>query len=468
MSESIRSAVEMREHRRLRRGAAAALALALVSGLAISQEAEDERDLVRLRGGKELRCRVHARYDPEHVVIRRGNQLEELPRKEVDLIVSTVREQLARFLSERKEGLSVDEEWGLVERAQALGLPEMARLQAWHVLSLDPGDGRAHEFLGHSLKNGEWRWVLDGRDHLQAEFDQRIAQWKTRLVLRSENYELQTDAGLRRAVDTLFDLEGLYVRWLDSFGETLRATEGVIYPHERMTFLVYRDKQDEGFKDYLTQEREPFYDASFQTTTKEGNFNVAFTYYSDRGYRPERLFDLAVQQLMYSTLYLGHRRGAVPETVEEHLSHWVELGMGYWLGSQFAGSPGYPRMTAFVLDPKEARLTLVRPGRGPLSRYQEEVTNLVSMEFRAFYGTGEQVPMHRAKARTLVAFMMEANVPLEARNQVVGYSRDGLLHYLREVYGTPTAGSSSALDDGLGAKVEHLEGVWKEWVGAQL
>ena len=46
------------------------------------------------------------------------------------------------------------------------------------------------------------------------------------------------------------------------------------------------------------------------------------------------------------------------------------------------------------------------------------------------------------------------------RDKTVAHFHDDM----PEVYGTPLAHSSKALDDGFGGKVETLEDAWKTWV----
>ena len=244
------------------------------------------------------------------------------------------------------------------------------------------------------------------------------------------------------------DLEHLYVHWMATLGEALQAAEDVERPKEQKpTVFVYKSKDSKAFKNWRTQNREPLFEPSAQTGTKAGNTNIAYTYVDKSGDRPARLIDVATQQLLYSTMVLGRRKSSPPADAASHFAHWAELGLGYWFERQADGPPGYVDWQPFQMEPEVCRKALKTPKKGPLRQVAKEVTNLIGLETLFFYGTSDDVPLHQAKARAFVAFLLEANPETKKGRKVKGHGRDGFLAYLREAYGTARAHSSDALDE---------------------
>jgi hypothetical protein len=442
-----------------------ALPLLLVLGtLAPAAGDDDLRDVLTDAKGRETRGRLVERYHPKRLVLQVGSKYEQLDRGKYT-VATTVRDNLETFMKRRAPGLSVDEDFALIAYADSLELPAMARLQAWHVLARDPVHVDAHEYLGHEQRRGAYSWPHESsRKGLAAdEFISVIRAWPTRLKLESEHFVVETDTTLERCVDMLFDLERVYLEWMRVFGPMLEAAEGPRDLGEKMVVRVFHMKDDPGFSDNLTQEREPWYSASRAITMPDGNPSIAFTWYEIGADHPYRFFDLAVQQLMYTTLVAGKKRGNVPANDYTRHAHWAEWGMGYWFGSQFAGPPGHVARRPFTPDPKVNEVAREHTERGPLRLTKDEVTNLVGLSFGQFYGTADEVGIHRAKSRSFFAFLMEVDPPLTKRDKQVGSGRRGILGYLREVYGTPTGHSSSKLDDAMGGKIQLLEPAWEGW-----
>lgn len=444
------------------------LVLALTGSSPDAQDGgvDPERDRIVLRNGKELRGIVLQSFLPDHVLLLSDNRRVKVPRADIER-VDKLRDRLAAFLRIRRPGLTVESEWHLVEDAARVGLERMACLQAYHVLLREPGHERAHAFLGHQRGGGGWKWSLDGKHVPREAFFERSADWNHRLVLDSEHFRLETDCGLRSALDVLFDLEGLYLWWMEYLGPELQAAEDVDEPlSERITFQVHTSKDDPSFLQ-LTSDREPYYDPQGISDSATGSFNVARTYYGLDGDRPLLLFELGTEVLMYSTLVLGR-------TVDEadfkirRLSHWAEIGLGYWVARHASGAPGYPRFAPpfvelFSLDPATARASLAPP-RAPhlLLKGRSELANLVALPFFELVGHEVNVSLARARCASFVSYLMEVNPPLGAKSMHEG--RAAFWRYLREVYGTQKAYSNAAFDDGLeGGKVGMFEEAWKAW-----
>jgi hypothetical protein len=435
-----------------------------------------ERDRVVLQDGKELRGVVIERFDPEHLVLLHdGNRRESIPQAEIQR-VDTLRDRLAGFLNLRRPGLSIAAEWSLAEDAQRIGLRQMARLQAWHVLLLDPDHAPAHEFLGHrSAGGGRFKWEIDGKQVSAEKFHELAREWNHRLVLESEHFVVETDGGLRRGLDVLFDLEGLYLWWMEHLGPELLASEDVDDPRkEKITLLVHRDREDSAFQP-LTSDRFPYYDPSGEFTTIKGGINVARTYFTPDLDRPLHLFELATESLIYSTLVLGKVKGREPDIEMKRHSHWAEVGLAYWVAQHCGGPTGYPEIRAplmepFYLDRDTARRSLEAIGGGhPLRLGNHELTNLIGLAYDHFTGTSTNVLLSQARCASFVSYLIEMDPPGTKGKKVLGTGRAAFFHYMREVYGTPRAHSSDAFDTGLGgAKIETLEDGWKAWVQSSL
>ncbi len=445
--------------------------LSCLLALGLGQGFDWDRDRILLRNGREERGVVMQSFDPDHVLLlREGNRRVEIPRSEIER-VDKLRDRLAAFMSIRGPGLSVESEWSLVEDASSVGLQQMARLQAYHVLLRAPEHARAHEFLGHKPAGDGWKWAIDGKFVDAARFAELSADWNHRLALESEHFAIETNCGLRRAVDVLFDLEGLYVWWMEHVGPGVRAVEDVDEPEvEKITFLVHTSKEDPSFE-RLDSDMEPYYDPSGESNAASGGFNVARTYYELDGQRPLRLFELGTEALMYSTLVLGRTRDEADFKLRR-LSHWVEVGLGYWIARHCGGEPGHPVIAepfvpGFTLDPATAGLSLA-PLRYPhlLLKGPSELENLVFLPYFELIGSDPNVPLARARCGSFVSFLIEVNQPLGSEAGLSG-SREALWRYLREVYGTQRAAASSAFDDGLqGAKVDVFEEGWKTWTAS--
>jgi hypothetical protein len=279
---------------------------------------------------------------------------------------------------------------------------------------------------------------------------------------------VETNTTVGQAVNIIHDLELVYLYWMQEFGEELWTGEDVYDKNHKMTFWVYQDKSDKGYKLYYNSKREPFYNPSTVTSTDRSNPNLAISYYKEgTGERPVDFFNVAIQQLMYSTLVLSRKRGYIPITEYTIPAHWAELGMGFWLGRQFGGPAGYARHQRFVVDSRNRELASRRILRGPLSNglKRREVTNLIGLERRYYYVTSQDNvnELYRAKARSFFRFLVEADPEVISNRRVVGYGRAGVMGYLRDVYIMPTSHSSKSFDKALGGKVELLYDGWVKW-----
>ncbi|MSR61611.1 MAG: hypothetical protein EXS08_04075 [Planctomycetes bacterium] len=444
------------------------LCLALVCASWGDGEFDWTRDSILLKDGTEQKGVVIEAWDPAQVVLLvDGGHRHAFPMTEVQR-VDKLRDRLASFMGVRAAGNSADKEWQLVEDAARARLPFMARLQAYRVLLLDPEHAGAHQFLGHKPMNSGWSWFIDGKNVTPKKFTELSYEWNSRLVLESEHFVVESDAGLKRALEVLYDLEGLYLWWMRNLAQLIAATEDVDDPRdEKITFLVHRNL--ESFQPL--SRKEPYYDPSGDESVSKGGHNVARTFYTSEGARPEELFELATQALIYSTLVLGKIKGGAPDPELHRSAHWVETGLAHYVALHCGGKPGFPEFSemldgTFRLDWNSARRTFetISPPH-PLLSVRNELTNLIGLSYDYFVGNSSNIPLCKARCASFVSFLIEADPPVLKGDKVVGHGRAGLWYYFRQVYGTPLAHSSKALDDGFGGgKVEALEDAWKTWV----
>jgi len=417
---------------------------------------EDDRDTVTLRDGRTLEGRVVSRHGAE-LTLDQSGKLERLPIAEVGEL-DLVTDRLRVFLDRRRPGSDVAEAWALVGLARSYRLDEMARLQALHVLTLDPEHEAAHELLGHRRRGSKWRWELDGDSLTKEDFDEEITESRARWELRSEHWVLLSDVGLRRALDCLFDLERAYVDWHAEFGTALEPNEVLDF----MFFEVYADADDMPKE---SSSAVPYYDPGLLLNASSAVWNIAYTYYVEGAQRAEQLLQLATQQLIVTTLLEDASRGSYGANLWYRDAAWAEVGLGHWFGTRYGGPAGYAKLGPHVVDPELAQRALQRARKGPLSKVRDEVTNLVGLTYGRFHELTDERELYWAKVATFMAFMLEPDRRVEHRGEQGNTTREAVMSYLRTVYGTPAGHSSSTLDEALGGfEVEVLQDPWREWL----
>ena len=451
---------------------------------ALSDRPADTRDAITLTNGKRIEGRIVQVHDEEFVYIREAGRREPVrqARDRIATVEPLVRERLAEWLDLRRPQDSAQDRWVLAQRARSMGLTAMARIQAYDALCEDPTIEAAHLFVGNRMRRDRWEWSLDTTGERSAkgksvkyvdadEFEERFSDWSHPLVLESENYRLETNTSLRKAVNLLFDLERTYCGWMQHFGERLNAAELPWDPRQRMVVAVFKSSTA-GYTQYFSRERLPYYSASTEQVIADSP-NVVFTYFQrPADARPREFFDLALQQLLFTTMGLGHKKAAPPNTELNHWAHWIELGFSAWAAEHIDGAPGYATFpepvpgVARKIPKSLAQTALMRARDNTLNVKRKELTNLVGMEYAKFYLYGEDGTIYRAKARAFVAYLMSENPPVLGRSDkpTGKHAAEGVFTYLREVFGGAKGHSSSALDDALGGRVDRLTPGWKQWL----
>jgi hypothetical protein len=393
---------------------------------------DDRRDVVELTHGQPITGRVVNPFDQKELLVLQGGKRVRIERSKVKA-TSTVNDKLRELLHMHAAMPDeADRLWILSEWAQSKQLTEMAKLYAYRVLCIDGGHKAAHEFLDHKKQGANWLWRRGERLLPKAAFDAYVADFGHPLELASEHWRLRTDAGVQRAVDTLIDLERLYLFFFERFGEKLDAYE-VLTP---VPVLAWKDKAK--FPGW-TQLRIPYY---HPPQTPEG----VYTFFDGEAGRADSLFRVGVEALLNRCVAVD----AVYPTYEHRLVDWFEIGFGQWVDSQLSGAPGRakagpPRMSEarvkLVLDERRYALPLLLQ-RNVDDNYYDSVTDYKAMDW--------------AYAEAFVAFLMQ-DTPPNGR-------ADRLLHYAFMALRDKRGDSSSTFDKAFGKRIEELEKPFASWL----
>jgi hypothetical protein len=396
---------------------------------------DDRRDTVELTRGQPITGRVANPFDPKELLIMQGGKRVRVERSKVKSM-STVTDKLRELL--HMHGATPDEAdrlWILAEWAHSKELSAMARLFAYRTLCVDKNHAQAHAFLGHTKQGDRWLWKRGERAMTKEAFDTFVVDFGHPLELYSEHWQLRTDAGVQRAVDTLLDLERLYLFFFERFGAQLDAYE-VFKP-----VLVQAWKDKEKFPGW-TQLRIPYYHPPTQESI--------FTFFDGDADRAHALFRVGTEALLnrcvaVDAVYVGN---------EERIVDWFEIGFGQWVESQFGGTAGRavagkPGMTdarvRLVLDERRYKLPLLL-ARNVDDNYYDSVTDYKDMDW--------------AYAEAFVAFLMQDTTP--------GGSADKLLRYAFMALRDKKGDGSSTFDKAFGARIETLEKPFESWLREQL
>ena len=408
---------------------------------ALASAQDDLRDRVVVENGREIRGRIVTPFAEDEVLVLRGQQRIRVARNRIRSM-SSVREAVAELVDRRATAAGNDRfHWMLAEHAQRLGLDALARLSALEVLLFDPDHPGARRMLGHrEHPRLGWLWPLDPGHGTFPEYEARHDAIGRALELDSEHFRLRTDAGLRTAVDTLWDLERCYASLFAEYGPALDLHECV----ERMRMTVYASAEDfpaRGSVAIPYFEPRPFAD-------------MGYTYLRERDARPVELFGIAAPMILYRCLAGDPNLG----DPQDRLCAWAEIGFGRFLQSRFSGEPGYASVGPARLDPLDA--DLARNAR------TYRIPNLLHLRLRDhFYGGfgGESgvhpAAVHFASAQAFVQFLLDPAVDKQRPARFVQWLRIAL----RDAKGD----SSSAFDAVLGVPAEQLERPFDEWLGGK-
>ncbi len=397
---------------------------------------DDRRDIVELTRGQPITGRVANPFDQKEVLVLQGGKRVRVERSKVKAM-STVTDKLRELL--HMHAVTSDDAgrlWILAEWAHSKDLEAMARLFAYRVLCVDSTHAAAHAFLGHRKQGEKWLWRRGERMMNKDAFDDYVSDFGHPLELTSEHFQLRTDAGVRRAVDTLLDLERLYLFFMERFGAKLDAYE-IFSP---VLVLAWKDK--EKFPGW-TQLRIPYY---HPPQTPEG----IYTFFDGEAGRATALFRVGTEALLNRCVAVD----ATYPTFEHRLVDWFEVGFGEWVESQLSGTAGRavvgkPGMSEarvrLVLDERRYTLPLLL-GRNVDDHYYDSVTDYKEMDW--------------VYTEAFVAFLMQDTTP--------DGTADKLLRYAFMALRGKRGDGSSTFDKAFGQRIEQLEKPFETWLRAQL
>ncbi len=270
----------------------------------------DERDIVYLTNGKQRSGRVLLETEDSiillvktrEVVIKRAKikRIESVARSQAELL------QLFGQVPDQAEGL-----WQLVEYCQENKLPHEAKLFCWRILSLSPDHAAAHAALGHKKNAKGWRLQVGRAWKTLVQAEELRGEWNQAWELRSEHFQMRSNAGLARTVRTLLELEQFYRSFYDIFQEVLELRELT----EPIKIHFHKDRQEFPSQGNHT--------AAYFTPSA----NTLYTYMEPRG-RPQALFHEATHALLYN---LGGRaragKGQVPPWLDEAWAEFMDACM---------------------------------------------------------------------------------------------------------------------------------------------
>lgn len=392
-----------------------ALAAALAPGAAA-------QDLVVLEGGKELEGRVVYR-DAERLVLRSGSRDREIDAEDV-VEVRTVEDGLRRLLDLERRSPATNgvRQAELARIAASEGLPEMAALFWWRTLLAEPGNGEAHEALGHRRKGDGWvvphtsgrAWDLENRAELARD-------WNDAWELESEHYALRGNLPLDQLVSAAIDLERFYLWFYDTYAERF----GLYAAPETMGVHVHGDQTS--FPEALGARR-----AYFSPSDNVLRVNAT------GGFDPESLIHEATHQVLFTV--------AERETTNSgDVPAWLDEGLAMVVAAGVTGEPG---RLGFDGDPlRPAVFRAQAEADDPLSLAR--CLNLRGTDF----SSGTTVQLAYVQSYTLVHYLLRGED---------GALSDGLDAFVRSALQGKS--SSSHLEKALGVKKRDLEEGWIEYV----
>ncbi len=401
----------------IRRLAALPLLIALLAPPAAAQR---EPDLLVLRNGERIDCRVLLEGE-EHVVYRAGSRTRAAGSSEVALVRSVER-SLRGFL-ERLASLDPADAQALYElglQAETNLLPGEAH-NAWlRVLTLVPGHEGAWIKLGGVKRKGVWQLKVRGRFYTLDELRARAAGWDTPLELQTAHFLVRTDAPLERALDAAVDLERAWLSFYDLLARPLDLYVFDEVPEVR----VYADARE------VPAQRGG--DAWFDRGANV--LHVALGPGQDPELAAAELADCLLQNAFRRTL------GQAGE-----IEPWARKGLGQAFAAALRPSPGGAALDLGA--PSARHFEAQARDKEPLAL--EQVLRAGSASF----GSGPDAARFAAQSYTLVHLLAFSEG---------GRHRAGLAEFLRRSY--LGQGGTSTFFKAVGVDEETLEEEWTAYV----
>jgi hypothetical protein len=407
------------------------LTAAIGAVLAIAAAAQDDlRDRVTQRDGRELRGRIEAPFAADELTLLQGGKRVRIARSDVKAL-DLVGNRIAAFCERRvKQKDSRKAQQFLVDQAHQHGLPGLARLQATWLVLQDDDDTKAHEYLGHEKSARGWLWPHDGKRVTKEQLLAAMA--KQPITLTGERFALRCDVDLLTNVNVLLDLEQLGVAWFAQFGADLGLRE-VLQPIEVVAWRNGETFPKWGFRPL------PYY-----VPPPHGDQGRTF-YFGPSPQRPERLFFVGTQGLLYRTLIGEANR----QSDRDRVCAWLEIGLGMRMELAMQGPAGFATPGPLRAQDVQAYQAL---GRG------YRLTHLLHLPmYGSYYLTDDTATATNWSASTMfVAWLLEKD------NQPP--TRAPFLQFVRQALGEKKGDSSSLFDKCMGRRVEDLDAPWRQWL----
>lgn len=201
----------------------------------------DTPDLIVLKSGKEIECRVLFE-DADTVVYTKKRKGKEVARDEIESVQSIER-SMAQFL-DAYSALPADDVAGLLDLASFCESHELfgeARALHIRVVILDPVNEAAWTKLGGVFsKRRGWRLKVRGRYYSLEDLRERVSDWKNAMELPTAHFLIKTDVEPVRALNIAIDVERAYRTFYDLLGDTMH-----LYPFDEVPELrVYAHEDD--------------------------------------------------------------------------------------------------------------------------------------------------------------------------------------------------------------------------------
>jgi hypothetical protein len=396
----------------------------LLASLSLAQS--DTPDLIVLKDGEEIECRVLFE-DEDTVVYTKKRKGKEIARQEVQSVQSierSLREYLERF--DRISSGDTTALLGLAEFCESRELFAEARHLRIRVVLMDPTNETAWTKLGgvYSKRRG-WRMKVRGRFYSLEQLRDRIDDWKNAMEIPTSHFLVKTDVAPERTMNLLVDLERAYLTFYDLLGGVLR-----LYPFDEAPELrVYASADDYPSPPIRGQV------AYFQPGGNVMHVNAA-------GARDAP--HAAVAELTDVLLFNSFRRttgktGSIPP--------WARNGFALAFGAAYRRDPGHASWD--LSYPIQAYFDQHAAAQDPLS-----LKDVVRASFGA-WNSGPKAELYAAQSYTLAHFLSHAN------DRVY---RKGFGEYLLSAYKGKR--SLSHLEKALDLKEREIEERWTAYVKA--
>ena len=269
---------------------------------------QDLRDRVTLRNGRTLKGRETQELD-DRICLLVGTRERWIRRKLVREIQSVARSMVDLLLRYRKESPRRPAElWPFVDFCRKHRLSHEEKLFCRRILLADSKHDQANMRLGH-LKRGD-HWLVPVKSQwVPLEQACRIHRdWGKAWEIRSEHFAVRSCSSLKLAMDTLFELEYMYLYFYILYQKPLELRELV----EPVRVFLFKDR-----KQYPSA-------GTHVGAYFSGAENILYTYIGNNK-RPFALFHEATHGLIHNVaVHTTRTRGKFPSWLDEAWAVYME------------------------------------------------------------------------------------------------------------------------------------------------